>query len=196
MESRKKVSRELKNISLTGRLCYLFMCIERYLVNLYPNKDWTLIAEKCWQWTNKYWNEGCDEYAKIVPEYLFEFDSYKETSEKQYDGSLSEKEYLEFVNLYAGITEGEDENEINQLLMLPIDFNNECECTNFCSADESTLAILEKAELILLGNNIDCPCTDEISGLTVEQKNGWGDFIDSRYLSIVLKKWGSLQGDN
>lgn len=51
---------KLMNLSLTGRLCYLFMCIERYLSICYPDRDWSLVAEKCWQWTNKYWNDGCD----------------------------------------------------------------------------------------------------------------------------------------
>ena len=41
---------ELKNISLTGRLCYLFMCIEKFLVSCYPDRDWTPAAKKCWQW--------------------------------------------------------------------------------------------------------------------------------------------------
>ncbi|MDE6318273.1 MAG: hypothetical protein K2M22_00880, partial [Lachnospiraceae bacterium] len=57
---------ELKNISLTGRLCYLFMCIEKYLVSVYPDRDWMPVAKKCWQWTSVFWNEGCDEYDKIV----------------------------------------------------------------------------------------------------------------------------------
>ena len=32
---------EWKNLSLTGKLCYLFMCIEKYLVTCYPDKDWS-----------------------------------------------------------------------------------------------------------------------------------------------------------
>ena len=35
-----------KNITMTGRMCYIFMCMERYLLSLYPDRDWTLVAKK------------------------------------------------------------------------------------------------------------------------------------------------------
>ena len=34
-------SERFYNITMTGRLCYIFMCIERYLTTLYPERDWT-----------------------------------------------------------------------------------------------------------------------------------------------------------
>lgn len=73
---------EFREISLTGRLCCLFMCIENYLIHGYPDRDWTPVAKRCWQWTNGWWNEGCDVYAQAVPEYLFQFDNYQESSER------------------------------------------------------------------------------------------------------------------
>ena len=50
-----------KNISITGRLCYLFMCIEKYLISMYPDKDWTVVAERLWLWTETYWDEAQEE---------------------------------------------------------------------------------------------------------------------------------------
>ena len=47
-----------------------------------------------------------------------------------------------------------DDAEIDEVLMLPIDFINECECTDFRCADEPTLAIMEKAQDILKKHNI------------------------------------------
>lgn len=107
---------KLDNLSLTGRLCYLFMCI---------------VAKKCWQWTSVYWNEGRDRYSIVVPEYLFEFPNYEKTNTLAFDGMLSKKEYLELTNLFAGLTTGNSEDELNQVLSLPIEFNNVCECTSF-----------------------------------------------------------------
>lgn len=178
--------KEWINLSLTGRLCYLFMCIEKYLVTCYPHKDWTPVAKRCWQWTNVYWNEGCDMYSQVVPEYLFEFDNYEDANRLAFDGELSEKDYLVLRKLFQGITSGSPEDEINQVLRLPIDFNNECEGTNFKAADEPTLAILHKMQHFLSLHNISVPDINAVKNMTVDQKNGWGDFMDSEYLSIII----------
>ena len=183
-----RLTDELRNISLTGRLCYLFMCIEKYLVSVYPDRDWTPVAKKCWQWTNVFWNEGCDEYDKIVPSYLLEFDNYKETNEREFDGMLSQKEYDTFVKLYAGISNGREESDIDRILMMPVEFNNVCECSDFCYADEPSLVIIQEAQSILAKHNIELPCFDKIRSLTVDQKNGCGDFMESEWLSEIIGK--------
>ncbi len=181
-----KKTTQFRNISLAGRLCYLFMCIEKYLVSCYPDRDWTCVAKKCWQWTNQYWNDGCDIYSHVVPEFLLEFAGYRETNEREFDGGLLEEDYLTLINLYKGITDGCGEAEIDEVLMLPIDFNNACEGTGFACADRPTLIILEQIQTILDAHNIEWPCIDKISDLTIDSKSGWGDFMDSEYLSIIL----------
>lgn len=45
----KKLIKNLRKLSLTGRMCYLFMCVEKYLISLYHQKDWTPVAKRCWQ---------------------------------------------------------------------------------------------------------------------------------------------------
>lgn len=180
------MANEFKNITLTGRLCYLFMCIEKYLVTCYPDKDWTCVAKKCWQWTNKYWNEGENIYAHVVPEFLLEFDNYRETNEREFDGELLKEDYLELVSLYKGITDGSGDAEIDEVLMLPVDFNNECEGTDFRYADESTLAILERAQDILKKHNIELPDIEKIINFKMDHRGGWGELVESEHLSIVL----------
>lgn len=182
----RKVKVELETLSLTGRLCYLFMCIEKYLTTCYPHRDWTPVADRCWQWTNVYWNEGCDQYAPVVPEYLFEFDDYQTSNLLTFDGNITEKEYSILKNTYAGITDGNCNHEINQVLMIPIHFNNACECTNFYDADKPTLALLDTMQQFLSLHQISFPDIERICHMTIEEKNRWGNFIDSRYLSIII----------
>ena len=177
---------ELERLSLAGRLCYLFMCIEKYLTTCYPERDWALVAKKCWQWTNVYWNEGCDIYSAVVPEFLLEFDNYEKTNMLSFEGRLSEKDYLELTKLFAGLTTGNAEDEINQVLMLPIEFNNECECTDFEYADKPTLEILNRMLHFLSLHHISFPSVCSVQDMTVNQRNGWGNFIDSEYLSIII----------
>ena len=81
----------------------LFMCMEKYLITCYPERNWEIVAKKCWQWTSVYWNEGRDRYSIVVPEYLFEFPNYEKTNTLAFDGMLSKKEYLELTNLFAFI---------------------------------------------------------------------------------------------
>lgn len=177
---------EFESISLTGRLCYLFMCIERYLITLYPERDWTPVAKRCWQWTNRYWNDGCDIYAQVIPEFLLEFDNYEETNNRAFDGMLSREDYTELVQLFNGITDGNSENEINRVLYLPVDFANKCECTEFDYSNEPTLKIIDEMLEILRSRGISPPSIENVADMTSEQKNGWGDFVDSRYLSVIL----------
>ena len=40
---------DFSNIYMTGRLCYLFMCIEKYLVTRWPDRNWVPVAEALWQ---------------------------------------------------------------------------------------------------------------------------------------------------
>lgn len=181
-----KLQEEFKGLSLTGRLCYLFMCLEKYLIACYPDRDWTPVAKRCWQWTNEYWDEGWEIYSPVVPEFLLEFDNYEEANRRAFDGRLSENDYLELTNLFAGVTTGSQKDEINQILMLPINFGNACEGTNFASADEPTCAILHEAQQILLSHGISLPSTRQLKDMTAEKKNGWGDFGDSEWLSIIM----------
>ena len=59
----KNIERAWKKLSLTGRFCYLFMCVETYLVTRFPERDWTPVAKRCWQWTEDYWDKGWDIYC-------------------------------------------------------------------------------------------------------------------------------------
>lgn len=178
---------ELKKLSMTGRLCYLFMCLEKYLLACYPGRDWTPVAKRCWQWTNVYWDEGCDIYCPVVPEFLLEFDNYEETNRRAFDGNLSENDYFALKNLFVGVTAGCQDDEINKILMLPIDFSNMCEGTNFANANEPTLTVLYEAQRFLLSHGISLPSIGQLKHMTVGEKNGWGEFLDSEYLSIIIK---------
>ncbi len=132
-----------KGISITGRLCYLFMCIERYLVSLYPDRDWTPVAERLWHWTETYWDDAQDVSDQIIPEYLMEFDTYEETNRRCFDGELSEDLYKQMMALYDGITDGNTEDEINRVLHTTVEWGSVCEGSGFYYADKPTLNCLE-----------------------------------------------------
>ncbi len=71
------VNYDFENISVTGRIAYGIMCAEEYLVYKYPDKDWIVVFKDFWEITNlELWDEWIDKTVEIIPEYLFEFNSY------------------------------------------------------------------------------------------------------------------------
>lgn len=182
----KKLREELATLSITGRLCYLFMCIEKYLITCYPERDWTPVAKRFWQWTNVYWDKGCNIYSPVVPEFLLEFDNYEETNLREFDGILSQNDYMILKNLFNGITTGRQDDELNRILMLPMNFMDCCDGTSFANANEPTLMIIYEAEQFLLSHGISLPSLCQIKNMTIGNKNGWGEFVDSEYLSIII----------
>ena len=103
------LSDKIKNISMNGRMAYAVMCVENYLVKIYPDKDWNILSKKMWASTAEYWNDWYDQFIECIPEYLFEADTYG-ASEFEY---LTEDEYAIFSTLYSGV-----HDDINELLSL------------------------------------------------------------------------------
>lgn len=188
---------EFYNITMTGKICYIFMCIEKYLVDKYPEKNWTPVAKHMWQWTEHWWDEAWDNYSEIVPEYIMEFDTFEETNIRAFEGKLSLDTYNEVKALYEGITDGKGEDELSDVLRIPIDFGNECEGTSVNAAEPYVAELIESIESILIKNNIQLPDKAVLkhfeydrgkkSGLE-EKEPGWGDFENTEYLSIILNK--------
>lgn len=187
---------EFYNITMIGKICYLFMCMERYFLELYPDRDWTPVAKKMWQWSSHWWDEAWDIYSEVVPEYILEFDSYEETNERAYDGELNKEDYDEIVSLYKGITDGKGTSEFDRVMKLPIDFGNETEGTSVKAAETYILEILAYMEKILEKHSIPLPDKEVLSHFEYdrdkpyvegEKEPGWGDFENTEFLSIILK---------
>ena len=189
--------KDFYNITMTGRLCYIFMCIERYLTTLYPERDWTPIAKRMWQWTTHWWNESWDIYSEAVPEFILQFDTYEKTNELAYDGNLKKEDYDEITALFNGITDGSGTDELGWVLKIPIDFGSECEGTCVNGAEPFVAELIEDIESILKKHNIPFPNRTSLSHFKYERgkpvkrgekEPGWGDFENTEFLSIILNK--------
>lgn len=169
-------------LSLTGRFCFVFLCVEAYLTACYPQKDWTPVSKRMWPWTKTYWTEGWDRYSVVVPEWLFEFEGYEETN-VSFKGRLSRWEYEELLRLYDGITKGDSEDEINQVLLLPIEFCNACEGCCISQACELTEWIFHQLRGILEQHEIPLPDLGRVRKFPLCRREEFGD---SEALSMVL----------
>lgn len=174
-----------KNVSMVGRFAYVNMCVEKYLVSKYHDRDWSIIAQKLWAGTNEYWNDFTDSYAGLIPDVFVTYDDYDSEELKI---SLSEYELLK--KTYDGITEGlEDDpsDEVNYMLNKPFEMAMVYEGTEIGDGKES-FEIIEETEQVLVKNNIDLPDYSKVLFSSASEKNGWGNFFDGTYLSIILNK--------
>lgn len=186
---------DLYDITMTGRFCYAFMCIEKYLITIYPEVDWTPIAKKMWQWTTHFWDDSWDVYSEIVPDFILEFPTYEETNKRAYDGELDKSDYEAIVACYKGITNGNSNDEINRVIHVPIEMGNECEGSDFSWAEPRVQEWIDELEKILISHDIEIPSKEYLTLFRYdrnpktppdENPHRWGDFVDTEYLSIIL----------
>ncbi len=193
---RPAMARQLKALSGTGLLCYLFLCIETYLSHCYPETDWTPVAKRMWPWTAGYWAFGWDTYWVAVPTCLLEYDSYEQAHAAYEQGrnlakpDFSEAEYNELRRLFAGVTSGDPEEELNRVLLLPIDFCNDCDDAPPTRLEPCHCGYFEELKRILDAHGIPMPDVAEAAKLPACRrgtKESRQDFAETSALSILLQ---------
>lgn len=200
-------SQKLNNITITGRLSYIFMCIEKYLINLYPQKDWTPVARRMWNITKDkdHLSEGSpgNSYREIVPSYIMKLYKngygYDKVNSMVFEGKLEKDTYDEIRALYDGIYAGDPDEEINKIIRLIDDFVYCCKYFNsdFLHYDERTIKLCMEADSILINNGIELPDLKllepykfnrkRIELKYVERVKAFGFGVDAAHLSQILK---------
>lgn len=56
---------------MMGRMAYVIMCVEKYLLNKYPNRNWKLFSEILWKSTSTDWAFWTDMYSAYIPDVLW-----------------------------------------------------------------------------------------------------------------------------
>lgn len=173
-------------ISMNGRMAYVIMCVEAYLINVYQDRDWKLVASAMWKATSNNWGDWTDLYCGFIPEVLFQYDKY---DEDDLGSSYTEAEYNRLKDLYSGITEGREDDpadELNYVLNKPFEMAMVYEGTGIGDGSES-IEIIECIEDVLANHQIALPEQNKISFSSIEELNGWGNDFDGVFLSVILK---------
>lgn len=168
---------DFNEISMNGRMAYLILCVELYVKTLYPDKDWSVLSKWMWGATSEYWDEWDSKFMEIIPEFLYEFDSYKESDFE----CISEDEYDYFTSLFDGLSD-----EFNSML-LKLHELQQVYCYESIpgnGADASKIVV--DACGILEANHIDLPNLEKVSFSRFSEKDGWGNDFDGTKLSIIL----------
>ena len=172
-------------VSMNGRMAYVIMCVEAFLKDRYPERDWTFVSETMWKATSTNWGDWPEEYSSILPDVLLQYDEYdcEELGE-----SISEADFISLKALYSGITEGAEDDpsdEVNYMLNKPYEMAMVYEGTVIGDGRES-LAIISNAEHVLEKYSIPAPNYKKVLFSSSQELNGWGNDFDGRYLSIIL----------
>ena len=162
------------HISLMGRLAYLLMCIEAYLVNVYPDRDWRVLAKAFWFFPKWMASDWIFFFYALTPDFVL----HPEKQDDPFCNSdpLTPEEVQCLKQQYIGITEGnrDDPNDVLcTLLNIPPDLMNYYDAVmsdgNFPAewiAKES-IEDLKKIAKILFDNHIELPDIHKLDFLKI-----------------------------
>ena len=174
-------------VSMNGRMAYVIMCTEVYLVSRYPDRDWTLLSERMWKATSDNWGDWAEAYSTLIPDVFLQYEAY---DREEVGAFLTEEEFSALRSLYDGITQGiEDDpaDEVNDMLNKPYEMAMVYEGTSIGDG-KASLAIIADAEETLLRCGIALPDHRKVLFSSFEERNGWGNDFDGRSLSIILQQ--------
>ncbi len=170
---------DFENISMNGRMAYLILCVEKYLITKYPHTDWTVLSKWMWKATSEYWDEWGYRFIEIIPEYLFEFDSYEASNFE----AISKEDYDYFTKLFKDNTE-----ILNELLQKLYDMQEVYCYTSIPGKGNDAIQIVLDMCNVLEKENVSLPDPSIVSFSTFKDKDGWGEDFDGEKLSLILNK--------
>ena len=168
---------DFSDISLCGRIAYVIMCAERYALKKFPNKNWKPLFSWMWKVTSDYFDEWYYRFMEILPEYLYEFDNYKDADFE----FLSEEDY----KYYSDFLKDIDKN-MQELMTIPAKISMVYSYTVIPGIGKESIKLVEKAIKILKENEIELPDPEAVAFSRFSEKDGWGNPFDGKQLSVIL----------
>lgn len=185
-EYKNMVSKEsFYNISMNGRMAYAILCIEKYISNLYPDKDRSPLSKKMWKVTSESWDEWIDTFIEVIPQYLFEFDSYEESDFE----NLTKDEYELFVELFSGVSDGEymDCSDKVGYIINSLKLIEEVYAYSAVpGVGEESIDIILSICAVLESDSVEVPPVELVEFSSFEEQNGWGNQFGGEDLSLIL----------
>ncbi|MDO4633901.1 MAG: hypothetical protein Q4B01_08610 [Eubacteriales bacterium] len=171
----------INTLSIRGRVTYLIMCFETYVTAKYPERNWAPVSDRMWKICDDsdYIDNSAYRYMEIVPEYLYEFDNYKD-AEFDY---LTEDEYKQFISI---IPSGSQDPDLEIIMHSIYNIAMECAYGSAIKYLPNTIPYIEAAEKCMKKASLPLPDLSRLAHLT-DPEHQWGEQFDGRYLSIILK---------
>ena len=205
-------------LSLMGRLAYILMCIEAYLVKVHPERDWRVFAKAFWLFPSMDISDWLFLYKELMPDTAF----YKGKYSLDVQEYFSLDDYNNLKNQYHSIDKIKLK-KIDALLDIPFNVMSEYDCMvsdgdpeHFKNIFDTSNRNIELVQRILSEHHIELPDVHKldflaiknealvqhftggnensenykkITCLSVKDENDlWGGQFDGEALSIILNK--------
>lgn len=170
---------DFDNISMNGRMAYGILCAEAYLTCKYPEDNWSTLSRLMWGATSSYWDIWDSRFIEVIPEYLFEKDSFAE-SEFEY---LTEQDYNTFVALFK-----DKPLIVNTLLMKLHELEEVYSYSSIPGTGKEASSIIVELCEILEQDSVPLPELSTVSFSHFSEKDGWGEQFNGEKLSLILRK--------
>ena len=72
------MDKRFDSVSMNGRMAYVIMCVESFLVSKYSDKNWTIVSEQMWKATSENWGDWPEEYSSIIPDVFLQYEYFDE----------------------------------------------------------------------------------------------------------------------
>ena len=173
-----KVS-DLNSISMNGRMAYGILCVETYLMAKYPKDNWSDLSKLMWESTSSYWDEWDNKFIEIIPEYLFEKETYAESEFEH----LTEDEYNSYVALFK------DKPLIVNTLLMKLHELEEVYCYSSIpgKGKDASQFIVDICNT-LEEEGVSLPDLNLVKFSDFSEKNGWGEQFDGSKLSLIINQ--------
>lgn len=172
------MDKKMNDLSIRGRITYLIMCFEKYVTAKYPDRNWIPVCDMMWKIcdSSDYIDNSAYRYMEIVPEYLYEFDNFKD-AEFDY---LTEEEYKTFIAIIP-----RDDLDIETIMHSIYDVAMEYAYGAIPKGAPDTIPYILDAEKCLVRNDLSLPDISLLAQYT-DPEHWWGTPFDGRYLSIIV----------
>ena len=160
-------------------VAYCIMCLENYLLDRYPDRDFSPILKLAWDIVGPegYIDQSADLYMEVIPEYLYEFDDY-EAAEFEH---LTPAEFDEFRRLLAP-----DDPTLDLLMHRIYDIAMKYAYVGLPNPPKEAIGLAWEVVGALRQSGVDLPDFDCVRSFSFDQFHGWGEYISPAGLSRIL----------
>ncbi len=174
----------IKSLSITGRIAFCVLCVEEYIKSTKNDIDFSFLENILWSFSFE--GEHFDTWAyrllEIVPEYLYEYENYKQTTDKE-KSSLTEEDFNHARTLIA-----KDDVVLSKLLNNAYDVAMVYAYGSIPGHGNETIKICMDSVGILNNCNMPIPELKINDSLKWETNKGWGGSFDYKSLSILFTR--------
>lgn len=172
------MDRIIYTLSIRGRIAYVIMCFEKYVLAKYPRRNWAPVCDMMWRIcdSSDYIDNSAYRYMEIIPEYLYEFDNFQD-AEFDY---LTPEEYKIFTTIIPS-----DDPDVETIMHSIYSIAMEYAYTSIPPTAPDTIPYILKAEDCLKKSGLPLPDVSVLTQYT-DPVYWWGTPFDGRYLSTVV----------